>query len=50
TVAREEINDILAQEGAVSLHCDYCGTTYSFDSAQVAELYAPSSVNGSTLH
>ncbi|WP_181711567.1 Hsp33 family molecular chaperone HslO [Vibrio paracholerae] len=50
TVAREEINDILAQEGAVALHCDYCGTTYSFDSAQVAELYAPSSVNGSTLH
>ncbi|GAA5268871.1 Hsp33 family molecular chaperone HslO [Vibrio cholerae] len=50
TVAREEINDILAQDGAVALHCDYCGTTYSFDSAQVAELYAPSSANGSTLH
>ncbi|EKF9627913.1 Hsp33 family molecular chaperone HslO [Vibrio cholerae] len=50
TVAREEINDILAQDGAVALHCDYCGTTYSFDSAQVAELYALSSANGSTLH
>ncbi|ASK56810.1 redox-regulated molecular chaperone Hsp33 [Vibrio tarriae] len=50
TVAREEINDILAQDGAVALHCDYCGTTYSFDAAQVAELYAPSSANDSTLH
>ncbi|KQA18837.1 Hsp33 family molecular chaperone HslO [Vibrio metoecus] len=50
TVARDEINDILAQEGAVALHCDYCGTTYSFDAAQVAELYAPQGGNGSVLH
>ncbi|MGL4380630.1 MAG: Hsp33 family molecular chaperone HslO [Vibrio sp.] len=50
TVARDEINDILAQEGVVSLHCDYCGTTYSFDAAQVSELYQPSSSNGQTLH
>ncbi|AOW81381.1 Hsp33 family molecular chaperone HslO [Vibrio mimicus] len=50
TVAREEINDILAQDGVVALHCDYCGTTYSFDAAQVAELYAPQSTDNSVLH
>ncbi|MEH0368462.1 Hsp33 family molecular chaperone HslO [Vibrio mimicus] len=50
TVAREEINDILAQDGVVALHCDYCGTTYSFDAAQVAELYAPPSTDNSVLH
>ncbi|WP_278183271.1 Hsp33 family molecular chaperone HslO [Vibrio misgurnus] len=50
TVARDEINDILAQDGVVSLHCDYCGTTYSFDATQVSELYQPSSSNGQTLH
>ncbi|MGL5430431.1 MAG: Hsp33 family molecular chaperone HslO [Vibrio sp.] len=50
TVARDEINDILAQDGVVSLHCDYCGTTYSFDPAQVSELYQPSSSDGQTLH
>jgi len=50
TVARDEINDILAQDGVVSLHCDYCGTTYSFDTAQVSELYQPSSSDGQTLH
>jgi molecular chaperone Hsp33 len=48
TVAREEINDILATEGAVSLHCDYCGTSYSFDAAQVEELFA--NLDSPTLH
>ncbi|WP_165310019.1 Hsp33 family molecular chaperone HslO [Vibrio ziniensis] len=50
TVSRDEINDILAEEGSVSLHCDYCGTTYSFDSAQVAELYSQAQSDTKTLH
>lgn len=49
TVAREEINDILATEGSVGLHCDYCGTTYDFDAAQVEELFA-NAENKPTLH
>ncbi|MEZ9887883.1 Hsp33 family molecular chaperone HslO [Vibrio breoganii] len=49
TVAREEINDILATEGSVDLHCDYCGTTYDFDAAQVEELFA-NAENKPTLH
>ncbi|KII81248.1 molecular chaperone Hsp33 [Vibrio renipiscarius] len=39
TVDRAEINDILAEEGSVSLHCDYCGTTYSFNEPEVSELF-----------
>ncbi|MFV0447429.1 MAG: Hsp33 family molecular chaperone HslO [Vibrio sp.] len=50
TISRDEINDILAEEGSVSLHCDYCGTTYSFDSAQVAELYSQAQSEQKTLH
>lgn len=50
TISRDEINDILAEEGSVSLHCDYCGTTYSFDSAQVAELYSQAQGDSKTLH
>ena len=50
TVDRAEINDILAEEGSVSLHCDYCGTTYSFDSAQVEELYSQVQSEQKTLH
>jgi len=50
TIDRNEINDILAEEGAVSLHCDYCGTTYSFNSSEVEELYSQTNDNKKTLH
>ncbi|MBD1558629.1 Hsp33 family molecular chaperone HslO [Vibrio sp. S9_S30] len=50
TVSRDEINDILATEGSVSLHCDYCGTDYSFDEKQVSELYEQASNSSDTLH
>ena len=50
TVDRAEINDILAEEGSVSLHCDYCGTSYSFDETEITELYAQASPEKKTLH
>ena len=50
TVERAEINDILAEEGSVSLHCDYCGTSYSFDEAEITELYAQADPEKKTLH
>ena len=50
TVERAEINDILAEEGSVSLHCDYCGTSYSFDEAEITELYAQAASEKKTLH
>ncbi|MBY8183782.1 Hsp33 family molecular chaperone HslO [Vibrio fluvialis] len=50
TLSRDEVYEILAEEGFVALHCDYCGTTYSFDSAQVAELLAQDSSENKTLH
>ncbi|WP_318488455.1 Hsp33 family molecular chaperone HslO [Photobacterium leiognathi] len=34
----DEIEKILAEEGKVSLHCDYCGTDYDFDSIDIAVL------------
>lgn len=50
TVSQEEIYDIIATEGAVSLHCDYCGTTYAFDEADVKELYKSASSGDETVH
>ncbi|SON51087.1 Hsp33 family molecular chaperone HslO [Vibrio tapetis] len=50
TVAREEINDILATEGSVSLHCDYCGTNYTFDEKDVSALFAGADNNTGTVH
>ncbi|GAD87932.1 MULTISPECIES: Hsp33 family molecular chaperone HslO [Vibrio] len=48
TIAKEEVNDILASEGSIGLHCDYCGTTYDFNAAEVEELFAQ--VDKPTLH
>ncbi|MBV1840018.1 Hsp33 family molecular chaperone HslO [Photobacterium ganghwense] len=39
SIERSEIDRIVAEEGKVSLHCDYCGTTYDFDSIDVAALF-----------
>ncbi|MEF1308724.1 Hsp33 family molecular chaperone HslO [Vibrio mytili] len=50
TVDKTEIYDILAEVGSVSLHCDYCGTTYSFDESEVTALYTQASNENKTLH
>ncbi len=50
TLDRAEVHDILAEAGAVSLHCDYCGTTYAFDQAQIAELYDSVDQSNKKLH
>ncbi|OAJ96078.1 Hsp33 family molecular chaperone HslO [Vibrio bivalvicida] len=50
TIDRAEVNDILAEVGSISLHCDYCGTNYSFDEAQVSELFNQSGMSNKTLH
>lgn len=52
TVAQEEIFEIIAEEGQVALHCDYCGTTYAFDEAEVKALYAEANSDASdkTIH
>ncbi len=51
TVAKEEIYDILTTEGSVALHCDYCGTNYSFDKSDVDALYADAADKGNnTVH
>lgn len=50
TVSKEEVADILASEGSIALHCDYCGTSYHFDSSDVAELYASQDKGDSVLH
>lgn len=39
SVERSEIDRIIAEEGKISLHCDYCGTSYDFDNVDVAALF-----------
>ncbi|ELV8756954.1 Hsp33 family molecular chaperone HslO [Vibrio vulnificus] len=50
TVDKNEIYDILASDGSVSLHCDYCGTTYSFDESDVNKMYEEAASEPKTLH
>ncbi|WED21922.1 Hsp33 family molecular chaperone HslO [Vibrio sp. JC009] len=50
TIEKSEVDDILTKEGTISLHCDYCGTTYSFDESQVAELYVQANGGNNTIH
>lgn len=50
TVPRSEIDDMIKQDGKVSLHCDYCGTSYDFDSIDVAQLFEDATKDSNTLH
>ncbi|AIV04227.1 Hsp33 family molecular chaperone HslO [Vibrio harveyi] len=50
TVDKTEIYDILAEEGSISLHCDYCGTSYMFDESEITELYTQATSDNKTVH
>jgi len=38
TLPDEEIDSILAEEGEIDMHCDYCGNHYLFNSMDIAEI------------
>ncbi|MGF1803913.1 Hsp33 family molecular chaperone HslO [Aliivibrio sifiae] len=50
TIARAEVDDIVKTEGKVSLHCDYCGTSYDFDSIDVANIFEEATKGNDTFH
>ncbi|MGF1715162.1 Hsp33 family molecular chaperone HslO [Photobacterium chitinilyticum] len=47
SIERTEVERIVTEEGKVSLHCDYCGTSYDFDSIDVAALFENSAESSS---
>lgn len=38
TLPKEEVDTILAEDGKIDMHCDYCGTHYIFDKIDVENL------------
>ncbi|WP_039057722.1 Hsp33 family molecular chaperone HslO [Enterobacter sp. Bisph1] len=38
TLPDEEIDSILAEEGEIDMHCDYCGSHYLFNAMDIAEI------------
>lgn len=50
TIDRSEVDDILAEVGSISLHCDYCGTDYSFNKTDVLQLFDDADSEHKKLH
>lgn len=38
TLPDEEVDSILADEGEIDMHCDYCGNHYLFNAMDIAEI------------
>ncbi len=39
TLGKQEVKDIIAQQGCVSVHCHYCNTDYQFYDSDVDEIF-----------
>ncbi|MCE0493850.1 Hsp33 family molecular chaperone HslO [Vibrio salinus] len=50
TLDKNEVFDILKEQGKLSLHCDYCGTTYHFEKNEIEQLITSQEKNTNTLH
>lgn len=50
TLPKSEIDEIVAEEGHIAMHCDYCGTTYEFTQEQVDALFDQDQAGSHTLH
>jgi molecular chaperone Hsp33 len=49
-VGREEAESIISDEGAISMHCDYCNTKYEFGAEDVAYLFNDPQENNEQVH
>lgn len=43
-----EINSVLAEQGKVEVHCDFCNRAYTFDAIDVAQLFAAGATGDSS--
>ena len=52
-LGREEVDGIVAEQGAVTVNCEFCNLAYGFDAIDAAQLFtapAPPLPVGSTRH
>lgn len=38
TLSDDDLNEMLAQEGEIDMHCDYCGNHYLFSASEVSDI------------
>ncbi|WP_434357495.1 Hsp33 family molecular chaperone HslO [Parasalinivibrio latis] len=50
SLGRDEADTILAENGNLTLHCDYCNADYVFDSIDVAALFENGAVGSNQVH
>ncbi len=50
TVASDEIDQILAEDGKIDMHCDYCGAHYIYDAVDVANIRNNALAGNDSIH
>ena len=50
TLPEEEVNQILAEDGKIDMHCDYCGSHYIYDAVDIAAIRTGSATSNDQLH
>ncbi|GAA0505851.1 Hsp33 family molecular chaperone HslO [Tatumella terrea] len=50
TVAANEIDEILAEDGKIDMHCDYCGTHYIYDAVDVENIRTNALAGNNSVH
>jgi len=50
SIGREEAESIIAEQGAITMQCDYCNTVYKFGNNDVASLFNDPEENNKKIH
>jgi molecular chaperone Hsp33 len=43
-----EVQSVLAEQGQIEVHCDFCNRAYHFDAVDVAGLFSPGAAGSAT--
>lgn len=51
-LGEKEVNDALAEQGDLSIDCDFCGQSYPFNKDDCARIFSPepNDSTGNTIH
>ncbi|WP_075182552.1 Hsp33 family molecular chaperone HslO [Pantoea sp. 1.19] len=50
TLPQQEVDDIIAEDGEIDMHCDYCGTHYVYDAVDIAAIRNAASASDNQVH
>ncbi|RWR02447.1 Hsp33-like chaperonin [[Pantoea] beijingensis] len=50
SLPQSEVDEILAEEGKIDMHCDYCGSNYVYDAVDIAAIRNDSAAGDEQIH